>query len=83
MLTVVRPTRKTKIRDYLSVFKALTVLRRGIQMARISQRMRTYKYYTTSTTTQYRSAVLQSVASYWETKQERCCERLNPDLNGW
>lgn len=49
MLTVVRPTRKTKIRDYLSVFKALTVLRRGIPMVQISQRMRTYKYYMTST----------------------------------
>lgn len=49
MLTEVRPTRKTKIRDYLSVFKALTVLRRGIPMAQTSQRMRTYKYYMTST----------------------------------
>lgn len=49
MLTEVRPTKKTKIRDYLSVFKALTVLRRGIPTAQTSQRMRTYKYYVTST----------------------------------
>lgn len=49
MLSVVRPTRKTKNqKDYLPVFKALTVLRRYANGTN-KPSMGIYKYYMTST----------------------------------